>query len=743
MAPVKRIAVVVLFAALAVMRFGQWGAPPTQDEVDTFNFATLPIQEIYSTYGGNNHHLLFNMLLRIIDQASPLRLIESTSGLAPLQFPSILASIGALIMLFFVARRFFGEDVALLAVAALGVSYWHLKYSHMLRAYSLATFVNLLCVWLLQLWLDRRNWWPLPALALGLAVSHGLVLTDAYYTIGLLPWIAVAWDKKRSPEFAEALGGVFAATAIMTWLLFRPTLGPFLEMVRENQVSYSEVFFGMRARVAEFLAVVGYSPLYRLYLVTVAAAGAALLAADEERRPGLAYCIGAIATPFLISTYQRVPIFARLFIGTLPAWSMLFAVGAAALLKRTRAPLAVGIVAVLVLGSGEAYAYLSWDRGLDPRPAIREVARLAREQDDLAMILPPKEDSGLRGDYPMPWEYAAMLVNFRTFEKSADQADFPYLARKHYYAIATSEEQAHRMLDASRVDPFMQKTFRPRGTFGKLTIYSVDRDASVIAQYKAAAADRRAPAAERAQALTGLGADATARGEPAAAVAPLVKAKALFPNDPKIRFQLAMAHYLAFQDVQAIPEFEWVVAHDTANVHAPFYLGDLLLLDGRWEDSLHWFWWYIPGPPKAWFFNARAKTALQAAFKKPPKGSIWATGEQGWFDRFGLFYSRGAYERADAALARAIKVEPAHAALYQYRANMQSSLSNYHACYVYAMMALDRGAGYDAKLLAARALEIKFRLDEARRLTKEMLARNPDNQKARDLLEELDRLPDL
>ena len=74
------------------------------------HYSARPVSYIRAHYEIPNNHVLQSILHRAIDVYYPRRLIGTLAGVGPLQLPSILASIGTLILLVVVAARFFRSE---------------------------------------------------------------------------------------------------------------------------------------------------------------------------------------------------------------------------------------------------------------------------------------------------------------------------------------------------------------------------------------------------------------------------------------------------------------------------------------------------------------------------------------------------------------------------------------------------------------------------------------------------------
>lgn len=196
----------LLLFVLVVLRFAHWGAPLTEDEAYMIRFyAKEPASWITTHFETPNNHVLLSLLLHGLNALSPKELFESLRHPGPLQLISILPSAGALILLHRTVSASFPARTALLACAALGLSYWHLLYSHMLRGYALSAFLLLVNVCLLQEAVARDRRRLLIFLPPFLAAFNYTVASNLYFSAGLSLGLAGAWVGLRRGRPASFL----------------------------------------------------------------------------------------------------------------------------------------------------------------------------------------------------------------------------------------------------------------------------------------------------------------------------------------------------------------------------------------------------------------------------------------------------------------------------------------------------------------------------------------------------------
>ncbi|MBI3551044.1 MAG: hypothetical protein HY077_00880 [Elusimicrobia bacterium] len=239
-------------------------------------------------------------------------------------------------------------------------------------------------------------------------------------------------------------------------------------------------------------------------------------------------------------------------------------------------------------------------------PEMKELLARTQDRDDFSVIYTSHGDEEL-GDV-LNRDYYGFAAEIEPGMFLNEGQDFPYLMRGLYYIIVERESEVAGVLDRTGVDVFMRKTLWPEATLGRLRLYSIGLNEEVLKSYREAAADARAEPALRAQALVGLGFLALKTERYSDAVAALAQAELLAPGDRKAHYLAGMARYLSFDDAGAANDFEWVVAHDTANVHAPLYLANVLAGLGREDEARRWYGRYYEAerPAASWSFRARA-----------------------------------------------------------------------------------------------------------------------------------------
>lgn len=751
----RRAAAVVLLGA-CLLRWSHWGAPVTGDEAYTLrNYAGSDVAKIRSTYNAPNNHILLSLLLRGIDRLSGKALVGSMADPRPLQVPSLLAATGAVVLLHACAGLLAGPAAALLASAAFATAYWHLLYGHMLRGYSLACFWNLLALWLLLQWLLRRRRWALAALPPVLAAGHYTLATNVLYSAALVLWgawsigrirAAGASPKKRRkpasgsspPTLLELAAAVVVAGILSAW-----AYAPAWKQLREASLAAS-IPMGMALsaagdRIFEALKVCGNSALSSCLFAGAAMAG--LAAACSRRGRGgraAALCAAMLFVPPALSVAAGMPVLpSRVYTAALPFWALSLALGMRAaagwirlrLRWRRRAlghACLAGAGILLAFGAPQAGAYWAWNRGVDPRRVLLEIISRASREDDFAVAyaFPEKEEPRLDWDY---YGFAGHIEPHLHLHRASLPA---HVSPGRIFILAEDLEGAARAAARSGLDPWLRAALKDTGGIGRARIYEALADESVLAAYRKAAGNGSTE--EKAQGLTGLGAQALRRGDFERAAGLLERAKSLRPDTPRIRYQLGLARYLQFDDERAGVEFRWCADADPGNAHAVLFRADTLAGQGRSEEARSWYRRFEdPGRPSGyWLLEERARAGADALEKR------WGHAPRRFssledLDRAArVFLFRGSYERAQALFARAEATESTS----ERRAGLAISLARQYR-YAAAARECERflrenPGAHDIHLFLARELMHKSRFDEARAHLGIFSERNPGSDQA-------------
>ncbi|MBI5211649.1 MAG: hypothetical protein HY927_16895 [Elusimicrobia bacterium] len=784
------IGLLVLVLA-GLLRFAQWGAPLTLDETIVMQaYLSRPAATIAAAYDNVGNHILASLVIRLASALSSKELFDALADIRLLQLPSILASVATLLVLWRVAVLLASPPVAVLAAAFLGVSFWHLAYSHMLRGYSLSVLLNLAGAWLLLEALLRRKAWPWWALPATLAAAHYTVPTNVFYTLALAAWACVALAGRRPAARRKAsrkgasrgkplqtppssgawsegrsLLAVAAAGAALTLAVYAPVLKDMRRHAAERG-RYLEAREGGAARLLdEYSRVLGGSRPLAVFYAAVAGVGVA----SALRRRGTRRLAGWLLASYLCVPvagfyWSGIPGCVRFQTSCLPFWAMAFALGLQGLSVRLSrrlglkagapALVAAGVVFVSALASPQVADFLRWNRGVDPRRVMLWLVDRVRSSSDFVVLcaqmgegLPRAKGlmQGFEAQFaPLRWEYYAMRAHIKPYSRFLALGDHPYLLRSRYFILAADRASAEATLARSAIDPLLAEGLREAGAVGRVRIFTLDLDDGALARYRWALASAGAPAALRGQALTGLGYDALRRSAFAEAVGFLEKAKRLAPGDERARYLLGMAYYLSFDDARAEGEFAWCVARDTENVHAPVYYGDVLAAQGRVEDAMVAYARYDRSvyrgmPEDAWIFERKAASARAELRRGVGPVIMRASAPEALGRAADAYIMRGGYERAALLLSRANRARPTVDRLMALAA-CSHFMFRYADSVRLMREAVQAGGGVEVKLSLANELMLTHEIAEAEGLVRGVLSGNPGRADAKELLARLRRL---
>lgn len=210
------VAVGVVLAVAVALRFASW-SHLWLDEALTVNIAALPLDRIPEALRHDGAPPLYYVLLH-----GWMR-VFGTGELAVRALSGVFA-VGALPLMWVLARRLAGTRVAWAAVLILAASPFSVRYATEARMYSLVALLVMGGALALIELLDRRS----PRAAIGLALCFGLLLYTHYWSIYLLATVGamLAFRSVRGPEPAGARRAVAAMAG--GGLLFLPWLPTFL-----------------------------------------------------------------------------------------------------------------------------------------------------------------------------------------------------------------------------------------------------------------------------------------------------------------------------------------------------------------------------------------------------------------------------------------------------------------------------------------------------------------------------------
>ncbi len=373
-----------------------------RDEVDAIWFALRPLEQTVAmfTQMAQNGALYF----------LGLRPWLSTMGSSEfaLRFPSALAGVAAIPMIWLLARKLVGNGVVpLLASFLLAINHYAVWYSQDGNTYTIITFLALVASWCWIKGVEVRawRWW----------IGYVIVISLAMYThllaILIVPvhmvWFVIAFPSARKvwARYGIALAFLtlpYLPMLIWQWAMLRanyPVTGfsytPIAEMVKTILLNQARGFMPGDPIIwltpIWFLlavgAVLGFTEVRDLPLRTQS------LPISPNRRFGMV--LGWFVVPVLLIWFisLRQPVFTdRYIMWNLPAALILIALGAQVIranLGQWGAPIAIATVFYVAL----LWVTVDWQQSsnvikYDLRGAVREVSA-ARDPDDLLVLQIP------------------------------------------------------------------------------------------------------------------------------------------------------------------------------------------------------------------------------------------------------------------------------------------------------------------------------------------------------------------
>ncbi len=406
------------------------------------------------------------------------------AGEVALRWPSALAGVCTVPLLYWIGRRLYGRAVGLLAATLLAVSPLAAWYSQEARAYAivvlLATAASL-CLWEATERQERRWWWAGGLLMVGAFFVHRLVAVLAL--VGQLAYLLyVARQGRVWRERRALLVGVLAGILLITMAGLWFVIGASRQFEdRGLLTSVESTFSQFSLRIPPWFPELGQGPDRRPWLlpfVLAALAGVAALVEGvrshglQRRRavflatfffipPGAFFLFYLVARLGQLLHLNVQPFFYdRYLLGALPGYLLLLAVGIAALwrwagrLNRKGRTLPALFLGLLSLGTLLVPMEVSWRQlrdwtlsRLPSKEQFREATRALQEQlhpGELVIIYPNylgQDINYYRSHWPRVPLDLHMLpdletagYNFRDFEE--DMRDMSYGRRRAWLLIA-------------------------------------------------------------------------------------------------------------------------------------------------------------------------------------------------------------------------------------------------------------------------------------------------------------------
>lgn len=178
------------------------------DEITTASLESLSFDEMLVQRAKAGHVPLYFVLLWLWEQAAG-------NGEFAVRFPSVLAALGCIALVYALVRTCWDAATAASAAVLLALSPAFLYLAQMARMYSLVVLLALACLYAIQRGGERPGWrWPAV-----LAVTTGLLLSTSYSAfLALLPLALYVLARRRPPwrlAAGLAAGLALAAPAVL------------------------------------------------------------------------------------------------------------------------------------------------------------------------------------------------------------------------------------------------------------------------------------------------------------------------------------------------------------------------------------------------------------------------------------------------------------------------------------------------------------------------------------------------
>jgi len=368
-------------------------------------------------------------------------------------------------LMFLVARRLFGCNVAVVAALILTLAPFHVYYSQEARMYALATLLALASTYLFFMLLGeqasrnkRRVYWIL------YVVITSMAMYTQYYA-AFLPAAQTLFLFLRFRRHKDALPRWIAALAALLlvylpWLLYAgPRLVAYVsnKLVKEGDVparlgaylyshfvAFSVGHLSAGAHLLSFLAVV-FAGLALVGMVACFVASRRLAEADWRASDSALYAVICLFLPLALGYVVNLrfpftsPGIERLFLFSVPAFYILVAVGASWLRARFRVPREVVALLVIVVSVPPLLDFYSFERyvGEDYRPVVKKVQALARPEDVIVAV--------------HPWQIGYFQAYY------TEELPYLYLSPKQALDVTSEKWAADRELMVRDLDSLLAK----------------------------------------------------------------------------------------------------------------------------------------------------------------------------------------------------------------------------------------------------------------------------------------------
>lgn len=331
----------------AILRLYELGAESLWvDEAITLRFVTdyTPSQLLWVIPAKQPHLPLYYIVL---DYWTTL---AGTSE-AALRFPSAVAGIVSLPLLYLVGRRLFDRKTGLLATAILALSSFHLYYAQETRMYSLLTATTLVSV----LYFLHLRESPTRHNVAGYVV--GTILTVALHPFGFLvaaQGLALAVDRWAAGDgWSPWTYSTLERTHLGCWALLTPVLALGILKAHSAVAGFDFIappsLLDVLSTIQEYFVTTSDLAATVVALAVAIAVVLAFRTVDRERRLLLAWMLVPVLALVAVS-YLLTPLFwDRYTIAASPAWFLAVAVGIRSLNRRHLRYALAGVLVVAMV----------------------------------------------------------------------------------------------------------------------------------------------------------------------------------------------------------------------------------------------------------------------------------------------------------------------------------------------------------------------------------------------------------
>ena len=233
------------------------------DETVSVHLSRQPIPAMVAHTAGDIHPPGYYLLLHLWQQLTAPTLLHGLEFLYA--FPSVIAAMAVLALLYAIGRRLFNAKVALVAISLAAVNPFQLWYSQEVRMYTVGAALGLLCLWALLAFAGGRHkalWLVIYALAA--AAGLYTLYYFAFWLIALnlaallLLWAPASGRGRRFAVWLAAQGGALVLFAPWLPVVARQVTDPPVPPWREPWPNAGALLASIGETLAALL--VGQSP---------------------------------------------------------------------------------------------------------------------------------------------------------------------------------------------------------------------------------------------------------------------------------------------------------------------------------------------------------------------------------------------------------------------------------------------------------------------------------------------------